>query len=204
MLQRVCLVVGLLVGVAAGGVWGASPNDPYPKAIRKGGVGLKIGLINTGMMNLTGWPTPDDSVAVRDYEMNPVPAACGQVYFDVAVSPKLSLLFAADVYDVRFERLSERAIDVSAGFKLAFYQPRARIAWRPGASVGLGYLADIGFMRPTTYLTLKAFTELVVFPKRGQPAVVFDLGVMAMPTGGNSTVDARVAPSVYLRAGLLY
>ncbi|HOZ09052.1 MAG TPA: hypothetical protein PKW75_12275, partial [candidate division Zixibacteria bacterium] len=78
-----------------------------------------------------------------------------------------------------------------------------RLAWRPGAAVGLGYLADIGFMRPTTYLTLKAFSELVLLP-RGKWAVVLELGFMAAPSGGNSAVDVKIAPSLFLRAGLLY
>lgn len=178
-------------------------DDETPKAIKHGAVGLKLGIINSGNLTLNGKPTPWDSVDVRGQEMNPNAAATGQLFFDVVLTRKLVLLFSADVYDIRFQQLSERLIDVAAGFKLVFYNEYKRLAWRPGAAVGFGFLQDIGFMRPTSYLTLKAFNELVLFP-RGNWAFVFDLGVVAMPSGGNSTVDVEMAPSLYLRVGVLY
>ncbi len=206
MLQRLCIALVVCLGLGGIAAWGAPPKSgDLPKAIGRGAVGLKLGILNTGAITLTGRMLQrDTAVWVTDHEMDPRAAACGGVHFDVPLAPWFSLLFAGDVYDIRFDQLSERCIDVSTGFKLAFYNRHYRIAWRPGAAVGLGYLADIGFMRPTTYLTLKAFTELVLFPRRGQFAYVFDLGVVGAPSGGNSTVDVTVAPSVYLRAGLLY
>lgn len=182
---------------------GAPVVSPIPKAIRQGAVGLKVGLINTGIVTLSGRPTPEDTIPVWEFDMDPNAAGSIGVFFDVPTYRRLSLVIAADFYDIRFERLSERFIDISAGFKVVFYDSHRRIAFRPGAAVGLGYLADIGFMRPTAYLTLKAFSDLVIFP-RGQFAVVFDFGFVSAPTGGNSTVDVSAAPSAYLRVGLLY
>jgi len=199
---RRALVLGLLLLPASAS---AAPTwaDGVPKVIAHGGVGLKLGLINTGALTLTGRPTPWDSVAVAGKELDPKAAPSGQVFFDVPLTRAFLLLFSVDIYDLRFHPLSERFIDVAAGFKLAFYKHHQRLAWRPGAAVGLGYLADIGFMRPTTYLTLKAFSELVLLP-RGKWAVVLELGFMAVPSGGNSAVDVKIAPSLFLRAGLLY
>ena len=205
MLQRLCIGLALCLGLGAATAWGAPPKtSDLPKGLGRGAVGLKLGIINTGTVKLTGRYIQRDTIEVADLELDPRAAMCGGVYFDVPMVPWFSLLFAADVYDIRFRTLSERCIDVSAGVKFALYNHHYRIAWRPGAAVGLGYLADIGFMRPTTYRTLKAFTELVIYPRRGQLAYVFDIGMVGAPGGGNSTVDVTVAPSFSLRAGLLH
>ncbi len=194
MIRSVKLLVIFLLIVAASAVPAAAQTlvaDTIPKHIRRGAVGLKFGVVNTGEMEI-------DSVT-----LDPNPGWNIELWFDVPLFGRTMVTAAVDVYDFRFNEESERFIDVSLGLRRVIYMHDQALAWKPGAAVGLGYLADVGFMRPTTYVTAKANLELMMFTDNPH-AFVFDIGVVGMPRGGNSTLDVSIAPSLFLRVGLSY
>jgi hypothetical protein len=179
--------------VAAEPIFGpqATVMDSIPKQLSRGAVGLRVGILNTG------------SVELGTDERNPDPGATIGVFFDVPTVSSLMSTFNIDIYDIRMDPVSERFIDVSAGFKWVFHKSRSKLAWKPGAAVGLGYLAHIGNIRPSTYLTVKGFMELMFFTG-SRHAWVFNLGVVAAPAGGNENYDITVDPSLYFQVGISY
>ena len=189
---RLCLAATILI-ISAAGAAGAQPivTDSLPKQLRRGAVGIKAGIMNVGRIDFDG------------KELDPNNAACGEVFFDIPLIGNTMISAAADFYDIRLLSVSERYIDISLGPKVYFYNPRQNLAMRFGFMTGLGYLADIEVFRPSTYLTLKAFTELMLFP-RGNHAWVFDFGWWMAPAGGWDDHDVTFGSSLYLRAGVAF
>ena len=169
----------------------AATNDTIPKQLARGAVGLRAGIINTGTLE------------EGDIERDPNLGATGGVFFDVPTLGKLMTTFSIDIYDVRLKRVSERFIDVSLGFKWVFHKYRQKMAWKPGAAVGIGYLADMGQVSASTFLTVKGFLEMMLFTD-GRHAWVFDLGWVVAPVGSNEVHEVSLAPSIYLQVGIAY
>lgn len=163
----------------------------FPKHLRNGAVGVRIGAINTGEISLDG------------HQFDADPSGMLGVFFDVPVFSNIMLTASADVYDIRFLGVSQLYFDGAVGVKPYFYRPNANLAFRPVLSVGLGYLAEVASIRPSTFLTLKGGMELAVFTE-GRHAWVFDIGYFMAPTGGWSDHEVTLAPSLYLRAGVMY
>ncbi len=190
-MYRIAIIVLLFAtAVAARPARREIGTDPTPKHLRKGAVGIKFGFLNAGRV------TVDDDTK---YDLNA--ATCGGVFFDVPFSRQLQGTVAVDLYDIRFLNLSQRFLDASVGAKRVFFSPNTNIAFKPGASIGLGYLANVGPVRPSTFLTLKWFLEVMMFTQ-SKYAIVFDIGWFVAPVGDSEGKDISIAPSLYLRAGL--
>lgn len=127
----------------------------------------------------------------------------GGVFFDFHIAKKFFLSPTVDIIDVNLFEEREMFLDVSLALKKGILSKGERILWRPTFAAGFGYLADIGFLEQSRYLTLKTSCELI-FVSSKRYTYLFEIGVVGLPAGGNDAYEVRANPHLFLRAGVLY
>lgn len=186
----VFLIWGWSVSVLAQEVKGNFPTWQTRGAIRDA-VGIKGGLISEGNIY----------VGARSYTNKF--GLYGGVFFDFHIGKKFFISPTVDVIDVNLFEERQMFLDVSMTLKRGILSKGQRILWRPTVAAGFGYLADIGELEQSTYLTLKTSCELIFVSKK-KYSYLFELGFIGLPVGGNDTYDIRANPHLFLRAGVLY
>ncbi len=165
------------------------------KLLAKGGVGLKVGLIYSSIFTL-------DSAGVES-EFEADIGLSAALFFEIPVVRMTAFTISGDIQDIQLFDMRQKMFDLNFGIKHSFYNHRARMAWRPAIAAGYAYLAEIGRLEASDYLTLKTAVELLVLRQR-IPAYVLELGVFWSPRGGNRTYDVVFGPVWTLRAGVMY
>lgn len=165
----------------------SSAISPYaPKG--KGLVGPKIGIM--------GRADIDAGDQTFTSEIN---VSLG-LFFDVPVVGGFYSGIAVDFHNIEVLDQQQFLLDISIPLKFSIPFDRPGIIVKPVVAFGWGHLADIGFMSPTDYLTVKVLIELhYLMPKKR--AWVFDLGVLNAPIGGNSHIESSVGPALLFRVG---
>ena len=169
----------------------AGPSYGADKQVRQGGVGLKAGFLHRAKF----------TVNKTEYESK-MGLSVG-VFFDVPAYSLTMLSVAADFRDIQILDHRQWMLDLSVGLKPTIYNERSQLAVKPGVAVGFGYLADIGWLGSTTYLTLKASTEVLFLVSR-KYAYVAEFVVFSAPSGGNSQYEISTSPTVSVRVGVMY
>jgi hypothetical protein len=169
-------------------------NKPVPNQIKNGGVGLKVGVINTGKL----------TVAQR--ELDPQASISFGVFFEFKLASRVVISPAFDLYNIHIYSLNNYMADLNILLKPILYSHHSSFAVKPSVGVGIGRLAswEIAEMTSaTTYLSAKANIELAFFSMK-KHAWLLEVGYSAYPSGGNSKVDASINPSLTVRVGVMY
>ena len=169
-------------------------NKPMPNQIKNGGVGFKVGVINTGKL----------TVAQRELDLQA--SISFGVFFEFNLAPGIMISPAFDLYNMHVYSLNNFLADFNILIKPVIYKHQSGFAIKPSVGVGVGRLAswDIAEMTSaTTYLSAKANVELAFFSLK-KHAWLLEVGYSAYPTGGNSKVDAKINPSLTARVGVMY
>lgn len=170
-------------------------------ARRQGGqnvVGIKLGFVNGATFRLNYTDSATGSVKAHSRA-----GVMGGLFFDMHISQSSSISFATDIIDIVVNNDREKFLDLSLAFKHRISSPEAAMILRPAVGAGLGYMADINFLKASSYLTLKAYCEMLIRTERPH-SYLLELGVVGSPNGGNSRIDVHITPMVYMRVGIVY
>ena len=183
------LIVSLLAG--SGSVIAGTLDAPnIPKQVRVGGVGAKLGVINTGIIVAGG------------KRKDPAGSVSFGVFFNVPLVSRIMISPAFDLHNIHVDALHEFMADFSVAVKPVFYLEHSKIAIRPSLAFGLGRMSTWDVIEDaTTYLSVKSYLELAFF-SRSKTAWLLEVGYTAFPTGGNSNIHARIKPSLTVRVGI--
>jgi hypothetical protein len=166
-------------------VWsGTVPLGPR----EKGSVGIKLGLIGRSSIDL--------DTANYDTDMG---FSIGP-FWDVPLSQRFTLGLSMDFHNILVNDQQQFALDFSIPFKYIIRYSHLKLTLKPAFAVGLGHLADITFLEPTNYLSLKWFVEAHWLLPRKRSWIA-ELGVLWWPVGGNSANDVTLGPVLIARVG---
>ena len=172
-------------------------NKPIPSQIRNGGVGVKIGVINTGKFTIQ---------SEKERELNPNPSISLGVFFDFSVASRLIISPAFDLHNINIYGLNQVMGDFNILIKPIIYKHNSGLAIKPSFGVGITHLASWEIKElssATNYLSVKANVEIAFFSMK-KHAWILEVGYTAFPTGGNSAVDVKINPSLTVRIGVQY
>ena len=163
--------------------------------------GVKLGLVGSG------------HVDIADREADQVSSLTGGVFFDLPFGSRLLYGLSADFFSMSWEsenppfpfEESEWLLDLGVNLKGNFVSELRAFGFRPGIGVGFGVLRrmEMAKVAGSTYLTLKAFLE-VVYSTPSDFLFLVDGGVWYAPSGGDTDTDVKVGPLVFLRAGVMF
>ena len=163
--------------------------------------GIKLGMIGPGQIDIAG----------READQNA--SFTGGVFFDLPFGAHLHYGLSADFFSMSWQsesdpfpfEESEWLLDLGINLKGNFVGESSAFGFRPGVGVGFGVLRrmEMAGVAGSTYLTLKAFLE-VVYSTPGDLSFLLDGGVWHAPSGGDNDTDVRVGPLVFLRAGVMF
>jgi hypothetical protein len=137
-----------------------------------------------------------------DQEMNF--GLSGGVFFDVPLVQPVALTITCDIHDIQIYDSRQMMLNPQIGFKPTVkYFEHKKYALRPSATVGFGYLYDVGRLEASSYLTFKGAFEALFFQNKNI-GYVLELSVFGAPSGGNSAVDVSFGPVWSLRVGVMY
>jgi hypothetical protein len=187
--QAMCAAVLVLVGSVS---FAAAPLELTDKRIEKGGVGLKFGVENGTTYHIDG----------VNYSSR-IGMGIG-VFFEVPLVTRTMMLIAVDFHDIQLWDRRNFMIDVNLGIKpIIRWWKRSKVALKAGGAVGFGYLPVYGRMNSTTYLTVRASTELAFLVNRNY-SYLLEFSLLAFPTGGNRQFSVSTKPTASLRCGVMY
>lgn len=156
----------------------------------RGLFGFRAGVINATTLQV------DD----RSFDTNV--ALTAGVLFDFPLTKSSYYGFTADLLDIQVFDERQKALDVGMTFKYAVYKRESMMALKPGLGVGYSYLARIGFLDASGYLTLKMFLE-ATFYSNHKYAWLADFDILWAPVGGNGDYDVTFGPAIMARFGLV-
>ncbi len=172
-------------------------GSPVHKQIRYGGFGVKLGVLNTGLIKGTEKATG----AKKEYDAKP--GISFGFFFDFPLFYGMMICPSFDWHHIRIYEQSQTMIDVAFTLKPYIYKPYPGLAIRFAASAGFAYLASWEIIEATSYMTIKIYTEVLFFTHTPNSWLI-ELGYLAMPTGGNGEFSYTVNPSLFLRTGLMF
>jgi len=163
--------------------------------------GVKLGVIGSGAVDVAGHDV-DHSTSLT--------AGC---FFDFPFGSKFHYGLSADFlrmdwqaadYPIPFEQ-SEWFLDLGINFKGNFVDENSQLGFRPGLGIGFGFLRkmETAGVSNSSYLTLKAFAEIIYFTP-GDLIFLFDCGIWYAPSGGDNLTDVKIGPLVFLRGGVMF
>ncbi len=167
-------------------------NDLEFKQVIHGGVGVKAGVINTGLLKKDG----------REFDADP--GSCIGVFFDFPLARRLMLGTAIDFYHIRVLNVQELMADISLALKPIIYRPNVDLAIKPYIALGFGHLGNWEILEDTYYMSIKVFTAVAFFSEEHKHAWLLEAGYTAFPVGGNSQFDTSIDPSLTVRVGIMY
>jgi len=183
----ICLIV------FTGSAWGGTLSSPkIPRQVTKGGVGVKLGVINTGIFK------------AGHKRLDPMASVSFGVFFNIPFVSRIMISPAFDLHNIHIYALQELMADFSLAVKPVIYKQNTKLAIRPTLAFGLGRMATWDVIEDeTTYLSVKAYLELAFF-SYAKYAWLLEVGYTAFPVGGNRNLDASIEPSLTVRVGLEY
>ena len=177
------------------------------KRLRKGGFGLKGGLLNQSTYNFSG------------VQYGSKIALSGGLFFEFPLSRKFMLGLSGDLQNVIFDELedNEPFLDASIGPKYIILVEDADMAIKPGFALGFGYLGPIGNppldpddinekdrrISRTSYMTWRVTAEVMFLTQRPF-AFLSEIILSGTSLGRNSELDVTTNPLLMLRIGVMY
>ena len=158
--------------------------------VSSGLFGIKAGMISR--MNMRGGLRLHSEIG-----------SSAQVFVDFPKGKGFYISTAFDFYYIEINRSNQIMIEPSIGFKRSFHLRRANMILRPTGSIGFAYLADMGDLPSSNFLTFK-FSVEAHFKIDAKKAWVGELGLFHAPTGSNGRLDVSLGPGVMLRWGLAF
>ena len=155
-----------------------------------GRFGIKAGVISR--MTMDG-----------DLKLNSEIGSTAQVFADFPKGEGFYFGTAFDFYYIEINRSNQIMIEPNISLKRAYSLKRDEILLMPVASIGFAYLADIGDLPSSNFLTFKFMVE-AHFKIDARKAWVGELGLFNAPTGSNGRLDVSLGPGVMLRWGLAF
>ena len=156
----------------------------------RGIFGLKLGVVSR--MNMTGGRQLHSEIG-----------SCAQVYADLPQGKRFYLSAAFDFYYVEIARSNQIMIEGSFGVKRAYNLEHARMILKPGVSIGFAYLAEMGGLPASQYLTGKLLLE-TYFKIDAKKAWVGELALFHASHGTDGDLDIGFGPGLILRWGLAF
>ncbi len=134
-------------------------------------------------------------------------------FFDQPFGPRLHYSLSTDLHKMSWRGQqqssrwdeSEWLIDLGLNLKGNLLSENSPIGLRPGVGVGVAFLGRMegAGVSGSSYLTVKAFTELVFFSSNDLMGLL-EAGVWYAPSGGDNASDVTIGPLWILRAGVMF
>jgi hypothetical protein len=153
-------------------------------------IGAKVGLI--GRMNLSSEPALQSTIG-----------SSAQVFAYFPFGSRFYFTSAFDFYYIQIVNSNQVMIEPGIGLRCRFPLPRAKMALIPGASVGFAFLADMGSIPASQFLTYKLSVEVhgTINVKR---AWIGELALFHAPVGSSRGHQLSFGPGLLLRLGLAF
>jgi hypothetical protein len=161
-------------------------------------VGIKLGVANGATFSVA-----DRSTQSSDSTYHSRAGVMGGIFFDMRLSESRHLSLGVDILDVGVNTDREKLLDLSLAFKQRISPSRSPFILRPAIGVGLGYMADMNFLKASSFFTLKGYCEMLLQTEKPH-SYLLELGLVGAPSGGNATERVRFTPMVYFRVGIVY
>lgn len=161
-------------------------------------VGIKLGFVNG-----TTFTVKDRAGVAPDSAFHSQAGVMGGIFFDMSLSRSRHLSINMDIIDIIVNSDREKLLDLSLTLKQRITTANSPFILRPAIGAGLGYMADMNFLRASSFLTLKGYCEMLISTEKPH-SYLFELGLVGSPSGGNRKNDVHFTPIVYLRAGIVY
>ncbi|MEW5796604.1 MAG: hypothetical protein AB1772_09605 [Candidatus Zixiibacteriota bacterium] len=163
--------------------------------------GLKVGLIGSG------------SVDLERHQIDQRTGPSAGFFFDQPFGSIWHYGLSIDFYRMAWREKtigvtldeSEWLLDLGVNLKANIVSESWPLGFRPGVGVGVAFLGrmDMAGVAGSSYVTLKAFTEVVYLSAAGLGYVV-EGGIWYAPSGGDNTTDVTLGPLLSLRAGVMF
>lgn len=161
-------------------------------------VGIKLGFANGSTFKVT-----DRKTHSSDSTHQSRAGVMGGIFFDLRLSKSKHLSIIVDIIDIGVNTDREKLLDLSLAFKQRISPPGSPFILRPAIGAGLGYMADMHFLKASSFFTLKGFCEMLLQTEKPH-SYLLELGLVGAPSGGNATNDVSFTPMVYFRVGIVY
>ena len=192
-----CQTVAVLSAVIILGM--GSPVDAYDTGVSY--TGVKLGLISSGSVDID-----DDSDKQRA-------GLSAGFFFDLPLGSRLHYGLSTDLHKMSWqgERFTNRVdetgwlLDLGVNLKGNFVNEDSPFGFRPGIGAGVGFLGKMDALgvSGSSYVTLRAFAEIVYFSP-GDLMFVFEGGVWYAPSGGDNVTDVSIGPLLTIRGGVMF
>jgi len=215
---RLLTYISLTVFLASASISAQVPeSNPVDKRIRNGGFGVRAGAIAPST-----WSVADDDFGTT------MSVGMG-AFIETAVTQGLSLRFATDIHNIASSLLRDQELLFTflVGPRWSLDQRNPGLVVRPGFSLGIGYIGNVGTalerdstildgtfvpnyrevdrINSTAYLAYSVEVEVMFLNRRNQNFATFvDFGLLGAASGGNSDVDASFRPTVTMHVGVMY
>ena len=185
-----CLLAGAVVGQS---------NAPTE---RSASFGMKAGFIFGGTVDFESKGSGaynGDFDTKESYSLG--------VFLDFPFYKALHAQLNLDIHDFALESklsdASENLLLGSVGLRYVHFTEDKRLAIRPGASIGYGYLTDVGITDATTHVISVVSSEFVFYPGQ-KTGILAELGLLWDISGGNDEYDVTGGPMLLIRGGLIF
>ncbi len=138
-------------------------------------------------------------VTTQDSTNTKIGASFG-LFVDFPVARKVKTGISFDLFNIIALGNTGYLVDGSWTLKYVQSWPHTGIALKPSASIGVGLMPKTGYMKDTIYLTTKAWLEFHFLLSRNR-AFLFEVGVFNAPNGGDSEIDVKIGPAIFVRVG---
>jgi hypothetical protein len=152
--------------------------------------GFKVGLISR--MDLSSTPPLSSEIGSTAQVFAYFPA--GRQYYWTA---------AFDFYYIQIVNSNQVMIEPNIGINKSFLLKRAKMELVPGASVGFAFLADMGSIPASQYLSFKLSVELHGIINARQ-AWIGELAIFHAPMGSMGGDELSFGPGLMARLGLAF
>jgi hypothetical protein len=174
-------LLGLAPSVSAQNLVGRSTSGKF---------GIKVGVISR--MNMRG-----------DRNLQSEIGSTAQVFADFPKGKGFYFSTAFDFYYVEINRSNQIMIEPSVGVKRVCRLKRSDMMLLPAASIGFAYLAEMGDLPSSNFLTYKLLVEIHL-KIDARKAWVGELAFFNAPSGSNGRRDISFGPGLMLRCGLAF
>ena len=197
-LYHFSFILVILVCLLAGTAMGQS----NPTGERSTAFGMKVGFIFGGTVNFEG---KDAHAYEGDFDTDK--SYSFGVFLDFPFHKALHAQVSLDIHDFaldsRLGDASENLLLGSVGLRYVFRTEDKRLAVRPGASIGYGYMSDVDVTDATTHVISVISSEFVFYPGQ-KMGILVELGMLWDVSGGNDEYDVTGGPMPLIRGGLMF
>ena len=131
------------------------------------------------------------------------PAVSFGIFADQPLNPTLYTGFNIDYHKMDFETNESNIIEISLSLKGVIPRHRKGFVFRPGASVGYGYLKELSTLNNLHFLMVRGFIEFICFSNE-HTGFLLDLGITGSPLGGTKSHRVTMSLRPLIRLGVIF